>query len=186
MGTDTGIRSCRGRIIPKKVKYLLFSTFIFNSSWASRLGWRQCHLHHTMKTGCLLALLATSLSNATAFSTAASPRPAPTSLRMQRRDIIDIFAQATVLGTAAAANALDMDSFENSLLEKDTTQCDPKRDPKCIPKLTPDEALCKYGVSGSDARTAACKRVRDAGGLLPTSKPGERNTAGWVNNPIAL
>ena len=45
-------------------------------------------------------------------------------------------------------NALDMESFENSLIEKDTTQCNSKEDPKCIPKLSGDEALCKYGVSG--------------------------------------
>jgi hypothetical protein len=110
-----------------------------------------------------------------------------TQLFIQRRHIIDTIAQAAILGTAAAsARALDMDSFVNSQLEKDTTECNPKLDPKCIPKLTPDEALCKYGVAGSDARLAACKRVRDVGGLLPTSKPGERNTAGWVNNPIPL
>jgi hypothetical protein len=110
-----------------------------------------------------------------------------TQLFIQRRHIIDTFAQAAILGTAAAtAQALDMDSFVNSQLEKDTTECNPKLDPKCIPKLTPDEALCKYGVAGSDARLASCKRVRDVGGLLPTSKPGERNTAGWVNNPIPL
>ena len=101
--------------------------------------------------------------------------------------MLNIFTHATVLSTAtAAAQALDIDSFVNSQLEKDTTECNPKLDAKCIPKLTPDEALCKYGVSGSDARLAACKRVRAAGGLLPTSKPGERNTAGWVNNPIPL
>ena len=110
-----------------------------------------------------------------------------TSRLIQRRDLIEIATKATILGTATStAQALDMDSFVNSQLEKDTTECDSKLDPKCIPKLTPDEALCKYGVSGSDARLAACKRVRDVGGLLPTSKPGERNTAGWVNNPIPL
>ena len=44
------------------------------------------------------------------------------------------------LASAGAANALDMDAFVNSQLEADTKNCDPKKDPKCIPKLTADEA----------------------------------------------
>lgn len=56
----------------------------------------------------------------------------------------------------------------NEQLESDTTNCDPKRDSKCIPKLTQDEALCKYGQTGN-ARGEACKRVKEAGGSLPKS-----------------
>lgn len=104
---------------------------------------------------------------------------------MQRREIVDIIAKATVgaavpglVGMPRKADALDMDSFEKSLIEKDTAECNPKLDSKCVPKLTADEALCKYGVPGADARTAACRRVRDAGGQLPGGKKaGERNTA---------
>jgi hypothetical protein len=51
-------------------------------------------------------------------------------------------------------------------LENDKKNCDPKRDPKCIPKLNADEALCKYGQSG-DARGEACKRAKASGGALP-------------------
>mmetsp|Transcript_21186 Transcript_21186/g.36425 ORF Transcript_21186/g.36425 Transcript_21186/m.36425 type:complete len:164 (+) Transcript_21186:56-547(+) len=155
-----------------------------------------------------LAIVATALSKGSAFApssaahtcsrapSSATPQPP---LLMQRREIFEEVVSKITVGAAAAtagviigstksqeACALDMDSFEKSLIEKDTTQCNPKLDSKCIPKLTADEALCKYGVPGADARTAACRRVRDAGGLLPTSKGGERNTAGWVNNPIAL
>jgi hypothetical protein len=96
-----------------------------------------------------------------------------------------------------AAGALDMDAFANSQvrslftmvggfgrqtfanfllffhrhyqLESDTKNCDPSKSTKCIPKLTDDEALCKYGQSGN-ARAEACKRVKGAGGALP--KPG--------------
>ena len=115
------------------------------------------------------------------------------SLSMQRREIIDVFTNAAfgagvtaIIGSTQEANALDMDSFEKSLLDNDTAQCDPNLDRKCVPKLTPDEALCKYGVPGSDSRAAACRKVRDAGGLLPTSKKYERDVKGWVDNPIAL
>lgn len=62
----------------------------------------------------------------------------------------------------STANALDMDAFANSQLENDVRNCNPKIDPKCIPPLTKDEALCKYGQSG-DARSAACKRAKAAG-----------------------
>ena len=54
----------------------------------------------------------------------------------------------------------------SSQIDSDTKNCDPKRDPKCIPKLNQDEALCKYGQSG-DARAEACRRVKASGGKLP-------------------
>lgn len=137
-------------------------------------------LHHVYYA-CSICALAQSVS-AFCSTSRTSKSCTATKLGMQRRDLIAIITYTA----AAPAQALDMDSFVNSQLEKDTIECNPKIDPKCAPKLTADEALCKYGVSGSDARLAACKRVRDVGGLLPTSKPGERNTAGWVNNPIPL
>jgi hypothetical protein len=137
--------------------------------------------------GFIISLATMMLVTISAFSTGNSSSSSKTApLSMERRELIKSLTQATILSTAAAAQALDMDSFANSELKKDTSECNPKIDPKCIPKLTADEALCKYGVAGSDARLAACKRVRAAGGLLPTSKPGERNVAGWVNNDIPL
>ena len=113
-------------------------------------------------------------------------------LCMQRREIVDMFTKAvgagvaTLVGSSQEANALDMDSFEKSLIDKDTSDCDPNLDRKCTPKLTADEALCKYGVPGSDSRGAACRRVRDVGGRLPGAKKFERDVKGWVDNPIAL
>jgi len=88
-----------------------------------------------------------------------------------RREMIGAVFGTIAFGITAssggeAANALDMDAFMNSELESDKKNCDPKRDPKCIPKLTEDEALCKYGQSGN-ARGEACKRVKQAGGELP-------------------
>jgi hypothetical protein len=85
-------------------------------------------------------------------------------------------ALATVFGASLAfvtqqqpANALDMDAFMNSELQSDAKNCDPKKDRKCAPEMTKDEALCKYGQSG-DARGEACKRFKASGGAL--SKPG--------------
>jgi hypothetical protein len=114
----------------------------------------------------------------------------PSEATRGRREALDVLAKAALVtafaGIAPPAVALDMDSFEKSLIEKDTTDCDERLDAKCVPKLTPDEALCKYGVSGADARTEACRRVRDAGGQLPSKKTGERSTQGWLNGDIAL
>ena len=134
------------------------------------------------------------IGNASAFapSTGTSQMTQPL-LCMQRREIVDMFTKATVgaglatlVGLTQEASALDMDSFEKSLIDKDTSDCDPNLDRKCTPKLTADEALCKYGVPGSDSRGAACRRVRDVGGRLPGAKKGERDIKGWVDNPIAL
>lgn len=82
-----------------------------------------------------------------------------------------------IFSAVQSSNALDMDAFMNSELESDTKNCDPKRDPKCIPKLSADEALCKYGQSG-EARGEACKRVKKAGGTLPSAQPQGKSLGG--------
>ena len=97
----------------------------------------------------------------------------------RRRALQSIFASgaAFVGGSANKVNALDMDAFVNSQLEADTKNCDPKRDPKCKPTLSEDEALCKYGQSG-EARGEACKRVKAAGGELPKPGSGGKSLGG--------
>lgn len=62
-------------------------------------------------------------------------------------------------------------------LEADTTNCDPKKDPKCKPQLSQDQALCQYGQSGA-ARAEACKRVKAAGGALPSASPQGKSLGG--------
>ena len=96
-----------------------------------------------------------------------------------RRRVLEGVFGGLALATVASsqANALDMDSFVNSELESDKKNCDPKRDPKCIPKLTPDEALCKYGQSG-EKRGEACKRVKAAGGQVPDIKSQGKSLGG--------
>ena len=84
-----------------------------------------------------------------------------------RHSMSSIVGLVSVNAVIDKVNALDMDAFVNEQIENDTKNCDPKRDPKCIPKLTEAEALCKYGQSGQ-ARADACKAVRAAGGTLPT------------------
>ena len=69
----------------------------------------------------------------------------------------------------SSANALDFDAFEKAEEDKDQKNCNPKLDPKCIPKLTDDEALCQYG-GGGRARGEACMRIKKAGGKLPEVK----------------
>jgi hypothetical protein len=73
--------------------------------------------------------------------------------------------------------ALDMDAFMNAELDNDKKRCNPKFDPKCAPKLTSEEALCKYGQSG-DARAEACKKFKQQGGKLPTTATKERSLGG--------
>mmetsp|Transcript_10521 Transcript_10521/g.18571 ORF Transcript_10521/g.18571 Transcript_10521/m.18571 type:complete len:142 (-) Transcript_10521:177-602(-) len=88
----------------------------------------------------------------------------------RRKALQAILAGASVAATfpSVATNALDMDAFMSSELEKDQKQCNPKLDPKCAPKMTQDEALCKYGQSGN-ARAEACKKFKQAGGELPSA-----------------
>jgi hypothetical protein len=87
----------------------------------------------------------------------------------RRKALQSILAGASMAATfPSSSNALDYDAFTNSELDKDTKNCNPKVDPKCAPKMTQDEALCKYGQSGN-ARGEACKRFKAEGGQLPTS-----------------
>ena len=62
-------------------------------------------------------------------------------------------------------------------LDNDQKNCDPKKDPKCIPQLSHDEALCQYGQSGN-ARSEACKRVKASGKKLPDAKPQGKSLGG--------
>ncbi|OEU21003.1 hypothetical protein FRACYDRAFT_267832 [Fragilariopsis cylindrus CCMP1102] len=78
-----------------------------------------------------------------------------------------LVAFSPVLG----ANALDMEAFANAQIESDVKNCDPKNDPRCIPVLNADQALCKYGQGGSTARSEACRRVKAAGGKIDIPKP---------------
>lgn len=86
----------------------------------------------------------------------------------------------TSIATASArVNALDMEAFANSQIEADKKNCDPKKDPKCVPQLTSDEALCKYGSSGK-ARGEACARLKNAspGKAIDTGNKGGKSLGG--------
>ena len=114
-----------------------------------------------------LATNANALSNSKAPASTMNrvPSPPQTEPVFGRRRALEsilfgVFATAT---TSSAAYALDMEAFASSTLENDQKNCDPKKDPKCMPKLTADQALCKYGESGAN-RGEACKRAKAAGG----------------------
>lgn len=97
------------------------------------------------------------------------------SMSSGRRSFLGEFSKAAAavvlvgFADANAAGALDFDAFEKNEVAQDTAKCDPKRDPKCIPKLSEDEALCQYG-GGGKARGEACMRIKKAGGKLPEVK----------------
>jgi len=74
------------------------------------------------------------------------------------------FLVAPLIAAPTAAMALDMDAFINKELE--STICDEKINKKCQPKLSDDEALCRFG-SPSKATGQACVRAG-----MPTAKAG--------------
>lgn len=96
----------------------------------------------------------------------------------RRKALQAIFLTGAVasVGNPEVVKALDMDAFTKSELEKDQSQCNPKLDPKCAPKMTSEEALCKYGQSGN-ARAEACKKFKAQGGQLPAATK-ERSLGG--------
>ena len=143
-----------------------------------------------MRSHSLLQVLGVSTfaNNANALSHATSPLPAQSREAFvrpntdpsfgRRRALENILFGAFVTGAAGTtANALDMDAFASSTLENDQKNCDPKKDPKCIPKISADQALCTYGQSGT-ARAEACKRVKATGGSLPSAKSQGRSLGG--------
>lgn len=102
-------------------------------------------------------------ASATALAASAAPL---SGRRALLRRCAALATLASFAALPAPARALDFDAFERGEIATDTARCDPKRDPKCIPKITGDEALCQYGSSG-DARGEACARVKRKGGTLP-------------------
>ena len=119
-------------------------------------------------------IMSNMISHSPAMNRAAfvTPHPEPEHAFGRRRMLESILFGASVASVAGpAANALDMDAFATSTLENDQKNCDPKKDPKCIPKISADQALCTYGQSGT-ARGEACKRVKAAGGSLPSASQG--------------
>ncbi|EJK65948.1 hypothetical protein THAOC_13151 [Thalassiosira oceanica] len=127
----------------------------------------------------LIPACAVLLAGSDAFAPAVQPQSARVSStqigmsNVDRREFASRFAilasGAVLAGDIVGANALDFDAFEKGEVEKDVEKCNPKLDPKCIPKLSDDEALCQYGGSGQK-RGEACRRVKQAGGTLPEVK----------------
>ncbi|GMH49783.1 hypothetical protein TrRE_jg3133 [Triparma retinervis] len=88
------------------------------------------------------------------------------SVKDRRNALISVgaFLAAPILASPSMAGALDMDAFVAGELAADKKACNPKYDPKCVPELTKDEALCQYGQSGGKDRSEACRRVKEAKG----------------------
>jgi hypothetical protein len=137
-----------------------------------------------MKTSALLLLLPIT---AKAFAPNAQPTIVTSLSGSSSSPDTEIISRRNAMGGIATiflstiattnVNALDMDAFMNAELASDLKNCDPKKDPKCVPKLTEDEALCKYGQGGK-ARGAACQRIRDQGKEVPKAAPGGKSLGG--------
>jgi len=87
-------------------------------------------------------------TNTTPVSNSRTHTTSSTSIMMNnRRNFINNISKVAASGalvfgiTSSTANALDFDSFANSEIANDTQKCDPKRDPKCIPKLSGKSAF---------------------------------------------
>lgn len=91
----------------------------------------------------------------------------------RRQVLTNILGGVAIIASSSTgvANALDMDAFMNAELANDTKNCDPKRDPKCAPQMTSDEATCKYGQG--KAKVEACKRLKQAGMEVPKDNQGK-------------
>jgi hypothetical protein len=92
----------------------------------------------------------------------ATESPVGEALQLQQPSLSRRQAFASIATAAAASafviappasNALDMDAFANQQLK--SSVCDDK---KCAPKLTDDEALCRYG-SPAQKTGEACVRA---------------------------
>ena len=107
----------------------------------------------------LILILPTALAWVTPASTllpreasTQAPTKSDSSTLRSRKDFLS--AGLASLGLVSAftpchALALDMDAFVNSELASDKAACNPKLDPKCAPKMSEDEAMCKVRVEGA-------------------------------------
>mmetsp|Transcript_3045 Transcript_3045/g.3592 ORF Transcript_3045/g.3592 Transcript_3045/m.3592 type:complete len:163 (-) Transcript_3045:87-575(-) len=74
-----------------------------------------------------------------------------------RRITLPFCAAAVAVTTSVdSSSALDMDAFIQKELDSET--CNEKLDPKCKPKLSADESLCRFG-SPSKRTGEACDRA---------------------------
>ena len=75
--------------------------------------------------------------------------------------------------TARPVNALDIDSFMQKEIENET--CNEKTDKKCKPKLSDDEALCRFGQPSRETGEAC---IRSG---ISTSRKGGVDAFGAVD-----
>lgn len=159
---DASFRHPNTRLFVSTMRHLSLMRFLMVSSFAATSPDNQANaLALQGKSGKLRAALSSSSDVATSPTTS-------------RRAALAGVASLAFLSGSTAANALDMDAFVNSELDKDEKNCNPKVDPKCAKQMTSDEAMCKYGQSG-EKRGEACKRYRESGGGL--AKPGQAGTS---------
>ena len=87
-----------------------------------------------------------------------------------QRSIPYVVAATAILPDAS--NALDMDAFMQKELDSDAQNCDEKTDKRCKPKLTDDQALCRFGQPSKETGEA-CLRAG-----MPTTRNGSVDAFG--------
>jgi hypothetical protein len=78
-------------------------------------------------------------------------------------------ALSATTAITTAAHALDIDSFVQNELQADNVLCNDKTSKKCMPKLSEDEALCRFGQpsprTGEACLRAGMSTKRPSGGV---------------------
>lgn len=91
----------------------------------------------------------------------ASNRPNRDNACKSRRSILlgivptTVVVGAAIVATSTSAQALDMDAFIQRELSSEV--CDDKLDKKCQPKLSDDQALCRFGQPSQETGEACLR-----------------------------
>ena len=142
----------------RRSPFLIFASVLLSGNCALAFSVSSSHSPSASLTTVLMTTTTSSNNTRRNFLSHISPKVA-----------VAIALIGSTASSPQSAYALDFDAFEKGEIATDTAKCDPKKDPKCIPKLSSDEALCQYW-GGGNARGEACMRVRKAGGKLPEIK----------------
>jgi hypothetical protein len=120
--------------------------------------------------------------SSTTIKSKSNPKVSNNNVVISRRSAFLIPTTAAIItmitsssSTLPAAEALDIDSFIQKELDDTSTTCNEKTDKKCKPKLSTDEALCRFGQP-SKSTGDACLRAG-----LSTKRPSGVDAYGSID-----